>query len=269
MVGAIIGDIVGSIYEFYSIKSEDFPLFTPGSRFTDDTVMTIAVAEALMTKWNTDYELERNFINSLQKYGRLYPYAGYGGMFREWIHSTEPKPYNSYGNGSAMRVSSIAWRFNTLEEVEKYAAISAKVTHDHPEGILGAVIVAGCIYLARNYDKNKIVQYVKENSNYNIDRHIADIRQDYKFDETCQGSIPEAIIAFLESESFEDAIRKAVSLGGDSDTLAAITGSIAEAYYPPISFEIIYEMISKLDERLINFLKNLRLEPYRYTSHNF
>jgi ADP-ribosylglycohydrolase len=227
MIGAIIGDIVGSIYEFDNIKTKDFPMFGEDNTFTDDTVMTLAVAEGLMNGGRSD-----DFINAMKKYGRLYPYAGYGGRFDSWLRSDNRAPYNSYGNGSAMRVSPCGWAFDTLEDVESVAGISAAVTHNHIEGIKGAQATAASIFLARiGKSKTDIKTYIESKYRYDLNLTLDNIRRTYKFDESCQGTVPQAIIAFLESTDFEDAIRNAISLGGDSDTLAAITGSIAEAAY--------------------------------------
>lgn len=247
MIGAIIGDIVGSVYEWDNIKTKDFPMFSPLSFFTDDTVMTIAVAEALLSGGK-----EEDFINSMKKYGEMYPDAGYGGRFINWLFTDETQAYNSWGNGSAMRVSPVAWHFDTLSEVEYFAKKSAEVTHNHPEGIKGAQATAVAIFLARNgRTKDEIKKYIEINYHYDLSRTLDEIRPSYKFDESCQGTVPQAIIAFLESSDFEDAIRNAISLGGDSDTLTAITGSIAEGAY------IVPEWIKKktlevLDENLRN-----------------
>ena len=235
MLGAIIGDIVGSVYEWNNIKTKDFPLFSEKCFFTDDTVMTIAVADALLNGGTAD-----DFIDSMKKYGRLYPNAGYGSRFGNWVHSNAREPYNSWGNGSAMRVSPCGWFAESLKETEALAEKSAAVTHNHPEGIKGAQATAAAIYLARNdMKKDKIKEYIESKYNYNLSRTLEEIRPVYQFNETCQETVPEAIIAFLESNGFEDAIRNAISLGGDSDTLAAITGSIAEAAYgiPTADFE--------------------------------
>ncbi|MCF0147569.1 MAG: ADP-ribosylglycohydrolase family protein [Clostridium sp.] len=246
MIGAIIGDIVGSIYEWNNIKTKDFPLFKDKCFFTDDTVMTIAIAEALIKGGSKD-----DFIVAMKKYGRLYPNAGYGISFYQWIFSDSKLPYNSFGNGSAMRVSSIAWAFNELSKVEEYAEISASVTHNHPEGIRGAKATAACIFLARSgKSKEEIKSYIESEYGYNLSRELSEIRENYYFNETCQETVPEAIIAFLESLDFEDAIRNAISLGGDSDTLAAITGSIAEGFYG-VPEEIINKALSKLDNQLL------------------
>lgn len=227
MIGAIVGDIVGSVYEWDNIKTKEFPLFRPDCFFTDDTIMTMAIAEGLMNGGSP-----QDFVAAMKKYGRLYPDAGYGGRFGRWIVSDDNEPYNSWGNGSAMRVSPVGWAFDSLSEVEKYAGISAAVTHNHPEGIKGAKATAASIFLARKgKSKGEIKTYVENTFSYDLDRTLDEIRPDYQFNESCQEAVPEAIIAFLESVDFEDAIRNAISLGGDSDTLAAITGSIAEAAY--------------------------------------
>ena len=247
MLGAIIGDIVGSIYEWDNIKTKEFPLFKETCFFTDDTVMTIAIAEGLMNGGS-----EENFIEAMKKYGRLYPDAGYGGNFNYWIFSDSISPYNSFGNGSAMRVSPVAWFFDNLEDVEKYAEISSSVTHNHPEGIKGAQATAACIFLARSgKSKDEIKSYIESKYGYNLNRSLNEVRESYYFNETCQETVPEAIIAFLESTDFEDAIRNAISLGGDSDTLAAICGSIAEGAYS-IPKEIKYIALSKLDKTLLD-----------------
>ena len=248
MLGAIIGDIVGSVYEWNNIKTKDFiPFGKLGKNgfYTDDTVMTIAVSEALMNGGTSD-----DFIDAFKKYGRFYPNAGYGGIFSKWIHSENRKPYNSWGNGSAMRVSPCAWFASSLKEAEELAERSAAVTHNHPKGIKGAKAVSAAIYLARTgKSKQEIKKYIETKYRYNLSRTLDEIRPSYTFDVSCQGSVPEAIIAFLESSDFEDAIRNAISLGGDSDTIAAITGSIAEAYYG-IPSEITERAFFFLDDRL-------------------
>jgi ADP-ribosylglycohydrolase len=255
MLGAIIGDIVGSEYEFSNIKTTDFPFFSRFSFFTDDTVMTIAVAEALMEGDGDEAATERAVIASMKKWGRLYPNAGYGTRFGGWLYFDDTSPYNSFGNGSAMRVSPVAWFFDNLPDVERFAEVTARVTHNHPEGIKGARSVAGAIFLARTgAGKPEIKKYAEENYGYDLDRTLDEIRPAYRFDESCQRTVPEAIIAFLESENFEDAVRKAISIGGDSDTIAAITGSIAEGAYgvPP---EIAGFFTEKLDDRLKSVLE--------------
>ena len=242
MLGAIIGDIVGSIYEWHNIKTKEFPLFGKNCKFTDDSVMTIAVAEGLMNGGKPD-----DFIDAMKRIGNMYPKAGYGGYFRKWLFTDERKPYNSWGNGSAMRVSPVGWFYDTLELTESAAETSAAVTHNHPEGIKGAQATAAAIFLARNgKTKEDIKAYIEVKYGYDLKRTLDEIRPDYDFDVSCMGTVPEAIIAFLESEGFEDAIRNAISLGGDSDTLAAITGSIAEAAYG-IPDEIKEKALSYLD----------------------
>lgn len=234
MIGAIIGDIIGSPYEFThnNIKTTKFPLFSKKSHFTDDTVMTLAVAEAFMNAYGDEQDLEEELVACMQFYGRKYPNAGYGANFGHWVFSKNPIPYNSFGNGSAMRVAPVAWIYNDLRTVEHYAAITARVTHDHPEGIKGAQSVAAAIYLARRKcSKEYIREYISEKYEYDLTRTCDEIRPTYVHVESCQETVPEALTAFFEGNSFEEVIRLAVSLGGDSDTLTAIAGSIAEAYY--------------------------------------
>ncbi len=227
MMGAIIGDIVGSVYEWNNIKIKAFPLFQDKCFFTDDTVMTIAVAEGLMNGGEKD-----DFIDAMKKYGRMYPDAGYGGRFGSWLMTDSREPYRSWGNGSAMRTAAVGWWFDSMEETRAAAALAAGVTHDHPEGIKGAESTVAAIFLARTgHSKAEIKEYVEREFGYDLSRTLDEIRPGYWFNESCQGTMPQAIIAFLESTDFEDAIRNAISLGGDSDTLAAITGSIAEAAY--------------------------------------
>ena len=225
MIGALAGDIIGSVYEFNNIKTKEFPLFCIESSYTDDSIMTIAVADWLLHGGD--------LVRVMQYYGSKYPFpmGGYGARFNKWLHEKNPKPYNSWGNGSAMRVSPVGWYFDSLEETINVAEETAVVTHNHPEGIKGAQATASAIYLARKgKSKEYIRSFITDNFGYDLNRCCDDIRCDYKFDESCQGTVPEALIAFLESRSFEDAIRLAVSLGGDSDTLACITGGIAEAF---------------------------------------
>lgn len=251
MTGAIIGDIVGSRFEFDNHKSKDFTIFTPQCFFTDDTVMTLAVAKAL-NKYETitDYDdFKQTLIKSMHEVGIRYPYCGYGGRFLSWIMNRRTEPYNSFGNGSAMRVSPVSWYAKSLAEAEKLAKATAEVTHNHPEGIKGAVSVAGAIYLARSgKSMAEIKEYVSRF--YKIDFTLDQIRSTYGFYETCQDSVPQAFEAFFESVSFEDAIRNAISIGGDSDTIAAITGSVAEAFYG-ISDKLKETAVSYLDERLL------------------
>ena len=235
MYGAILGDIIGSPYEFTGgTKTKEFPLFTANPTFTDDTVMALAVADAFMDSFadaSDEWILKRLTIQ-MRYYGKKYPNAGYGHKFWRWLKTPYPKPYNSFGNGSAMRVSSAAWLYNDLKTVRKMARLSAVITHNHPEGIKGAESVASAIFLARTgAGKDKIQEYIETNFGYDLSRTCEDIRPTYQFEGSCQKSVPEAIIAFLDGESFEDCIRNAVSLGGDTDTQAAITGSIAEGFY--------------------------------------
>ena len=250
MYGAILGDIIGSPYEFdRDSKTKEFPFFDKGARFTDDSVMTIAVAEALMdTMGKSDEEIRTAISDSMRLWGHRYPDAGYGGRFRGWLAHTDYKPYKSYGNGSAMRVSSAGWLFDTLEETRHMATLTAEVTHNHPEGIKGAQATAAAIWMARHdATKEGIKEYIMDKFGYDLNRDCDDIRPDYFFDVSCQGTVPEAIIAFLDSWDFESAIRLAVSLGGDSDTLTCITGGIAEAFYKEIPEHILAEMRNRLD----------------------
>lgn len=223
MFGAMIGDIVGSRYEFDRCENRSFPLFSPGCRFTDDTVMTVAVADALLRG--------EDFAAAMQRWGRRYPFAGYGGKFVRWLASPDPKPYGSWGNGAAMRVSPCGLAARSLEEALELAERSAAVSHDHPEGIRGAKAVAGAVYLAGTGGTREEIRGFIESGFYILDRTLDEIRPGYAFDSSCRGSVPQAIQAFLESSDFEDALRNAVYLGGDSDTIGAITGSIAWAFY--------------------------------------
>lgn len=251
MLGAIAGDIIGSVYEHHRIKTTEFPLFSKSSTFTDDTVLTIAVADTILHK--IDY------ADSLKSWGRKYPRAGYGLNFRRWLFSDDSQPYNSFGNGSAMRVSPVGFAFEEIEEVADEAKRSAEATHNHPEGIKGAQATAVAIWLARTgNDKGLIKEFIEDEYDYDLSRTLDEIRPVYDFDETCQGTVPEAIIAFLESENFEDAIRKAISLGGDSDTLACITGGIAEAYYKEFPGEIREKVKETLDEDLLEVVEEFK-----------
>ena len=233
LYGAIIGDTVGSVYEFDNVKTKDFELFTPRSEFTDDSIMTIAVASALLRWKREGTDLHRAVTEEMQRFGRRYPHpmGAYGGRFSQWLRSDDPQPYNSLGNGSAMRVSSCGLIAESLEEALDLARISAEVTHNHPEGIRGAQATAAAIYLARTGSGIREIRSYISSVFYPMDRTLDEIRRDYSFNETCQGTVPEAITAFLESVSFEDAVRNAISMGGDSDTIGAITGAIAWAYY--------------------------------------
>lgn len=227
MIGAIAGDIIGSVYEAAPIKTTDFPLFGPGSRFTDDSVLSVAVAAAILDN--------RLYAEALHHYGRRYPDAGYGGNFHQWLFTPDPQPYHSYGNGSAMRVSPVGFAFDSREAVLAEAEHSARCTHDHPEGIKGAQAVALAIFLARQgTDKPGIRDALEQAFGYDLRRSLAAIRPGYRFDVSCQGSVPEAIICFLEADDWESAVRNAVSLGGDSDTQACIAGGIAEAFHGPL-----------------------------------
>ena len=233
MYGAILGDIIGCPYEFdRSPKVKEFPLFSATSEFTDDTVMTIAVAEAFLDAGDDEAGIRRKLIHYMQKYGKAYPYAGYGVRFGCWLEDKDPQPYNSWGNGSAMRVSPVAWLYDDLDTVRRMARLSSEVTHNHPEGIKGAEATASAIFLGRiGKSKAEIKAYIQENFDYDLSRTCDEIRPTYRHVESCQETVPEAITAFLEGDSFEDVIRTAVSLGGDCDTLTCIAGSIAEGFY--------------------------------------
>ena len=266
MYGAILGDIIGSPYEFdQGYKTKDFPLFSRNSKFTDDSVMTLAVADAFLSlpPEASEVEIRRFLVRSMQTYGRKYPYAGYGGMFRRWLKGPNPQPYGSYGNGSAMRVSSAAWLFGDLETVRYMARLSAEVTHNHPEGIKGAEATSSAIYLARTGStKAEIKAYIEANFHYDLSRTCDEIRPAYRHVESCQKTVPEAINAFLEGESFEDVIRTAVSLGGDCDTLTAIAGSIAEGFYG-----VPEELKKQCRERLPEDLRKV-LRRFEKTMHS-
>ena len=255
MIGAIIGDIIGSVYEFHNIKTKDFELFGKHSMFTDDSVMSICVAKALL-QWNRQGSIE-NFkellIDIMHDIGNKYHWCGYGGRFALWIGGKKREPYNSWGNGSAMRVSPCAFFANSLEEAQALAEASAEITHNHPEGIKGAVATASAIYLARDgKTKEEIKEYICKNY-YNIDFTLDEIRPTYRFNESCQDTVPQALESFFESTDYEDAIRNCISVGGDSDTMAAICGGIAEAYYG-IPDDIKATGLSYLDDRLLNIV---------------
>jgi len=251
MLGAIAGDVIGSYYEFARTKRTDFPLFVPESRFTDDTVLTVAHAESLLRS--------RPYLDVLLEYVKAYPHAGYGINFAVWVRSGNRAPYGSYGNGSAMRVSPAAYGHDTLEEVIAAAKRSAAITHNHREGVRGAEAVAAAIYLARTgSSKEDIRHQVMERFGYDLRTTVDELRPDYVFDETCQGTVPAAIVAFLDSSDFESAIRLAVSLGGDADTLACITGGIAEAYYGGVPPEIERAVLERLDRRLNQVVREFR-----------
>lgn len=255
MIGAIIGDIVGSRFEFDNHKSKDFELFTGKCGFTDDSVMTLAVAKALLAfdKVSNTEDFKRELVKTMHEVGRRYPYCGYGTNFCNWILNGGTEPYNSCGNGSAMRVSPVAWFAGSLDECELLAKASAEITHNHPEGVKGAVAVAGAIYLARTkHTMQEIREYAE--SFYAIDFTLDEIRDDYGFYETCQLSVPQSFEAFFESTGFEDAVRNAVSIGGDSDTIAAITGSVAEAFYG-VDEKIKQTALAYLDSYILNIAK--------------
>ncbi len=248
MLGAIAGDIIGSVYEGSPIKSTEFPLFQPHSTFTDDTVLTVAVAHSILS--GTDY------ATSLKTFGLKYPNAGYGGSFIGWLFSEGDQAYNSWGNGSAMRVSPVGFAFDSIEEVLEEAKRSAEVTHNHPEGIKGAQATALAVFMARTGEsKEAIRSEISERFAYDMDRTLAEIRPTYRFDVSCQGSVPESIIAFLESEDFEDAVRKAISLGGDGDTMACIAGAIAEAHYKTLPADIVSEVFERLPAELVEIVR--------------
>ena len=259
MLGAIIGDIVGSIYEFNNYKSKEFPFFSSQCFFTDDSVMTVAVAKALIDCKGKYHKLSKLTLNYMQEYGKAYPNMSYGSSFIGWLNSRKPQPYNSCGNGSAMRVSAVPYFANSLDEVKHIAKIVTEVTHNHPEGIKGAQATAEAIYLALNKkSKQEIKEYIEKNY-YKLDFTYEGLLKDYRFTELAQETVPQAIYCFLISESFEDAIRIGISIGGDSDTLCAIIGSIAEAYYG-IDEKIKERALSYLDDRLLgvyNQFKNI------------
>ena len=256
MYGALLGDMIGAPYEFdRGSKTKEFPLFCEHSRFTDDSVMTVAVAEALLDhQFQEDEDIKAGLIACMRKWGRKYPDAGYGRRFAQWLHARHPEPYGSYGNGSAMRVSSAGWLFDTLEETRHMARLTAEVTHNHPEGIKGAEATASAIFLARTgHSKDAIRDYVVSEFGYDLSRTCDQIRPGYFHNESCQKTVPEAITAFLEGTDFEDVIRTAVSLGGDCDTLTCIAGSIAEAFYGvPAILEA--ECKSRLSEDMLYIL---------------
>ncbi|MFC4311205.1 ADP-ribosylglycohydrolase family protein [Steroidobacter flavus] len=245
MIGAIAGDIIGSVYEADPIKTKSFPLFHPSCEFTDDTVLTIAIASSILTG--------ESYLSSVRKFARRHPDAGYGQTFYQWMRrpEREPQPYNSWGNGSAMRVSPVGFAFSDEDEVLRQARMTAEITHNHPEGIKGAEATALAVFLARTQrDKSLIRDRIIRSFGYDLNRTLDEIRPSYSFDVSCQGTVPEAIIAFLESDSYEDAIRNAISLGGDSDTLACITGGIAEAFYGGVPQPIMNKAEQELTEDL-------------------
>jgi len=245
MLGAIAGDIIGSVYEFDRHKSKDFPLFTPQSTFTDDSILSAAVAEAILQKGS--------YVKSIKRYAQQYPnpMGGYGARFSQWARSENMQPYNSWGNGSAMRVSPVGFAFDDMASVMGAAKESAEVTHNHPEGIKGAQATAACILLARQgCSKEEIKSFVEKTFDYDLIRSLDEIRESYVFNESCQKTVPESIVAFLASTDFEDAIRNTISLGGDTDTMGAITGGIAEAFYGGVPSAIATEVLRRLDAPL-------------------
>ena len=244
MLGAITGDVVGSVYEWNNIKHKDFkPLFSPRSFFTDDSVLTVALMDAIDR--NVDYG------KTMHWYYTQHPHAGYGHRFHHWCKYQSDQSYNSWGNGSAMRTSAVGYAYDAIEDVLEKAKYFASFTHDHPEGIKGAQATSACIFMARKgATKEAIRTYISKQFEYDLDRTIDDIRPDYKFNESCQGTVPEAIVAFLDSTNFEDAIRCAISLGGDSDTLTCITGGIAEAFYGDIPHEFAVQAMHRLTPQM-------------------
>jgi ADP-ribosylglycohydrolase len=247
MLGAIAGDVIGSVYEARPVKSTDFELFPPGARFTDDTVLTVATAEALLG--------DGDYAGAYRRYGRAYPNAGYGGSFYGWLLSDDAGPYNSWGNGAAMRVSPVGLALDTVDEVLAEAAASAAVTHNHPEGIKGAQATALAVFLAGSgADKESIKSAIAERFGYDLARSLDVIRPTYRFDVSCQGSVPESLMAFLESTDYESAICNAVSLGGDADTMACIAGGIAEAFYGGVPKKIGAQVEARLSKELLNVL---------------
>ncbi len=266
MYGAILGDMIGSLYEFdRGDKTKNFPLFSSESEFTDDSVMTIAIAEAIMEGGPdlTCEQLKENAVHSMRNWGRKYPYAGYGGRFIVWLGAKNPEPYGSFGNGSAMRVSAAGWLFDSLEKTRQMARATAEVSHNHPEGIKGAEAAASVIFMARHgASKEEIRKYVVDNFAYDLSRTLDEIRPTYHHVESCQETVPEAITCFLEGTDFEDVIRNAVSIGGDTDTLGAIAGAMAEAFYG-VPEELKAECRKRLDEDLLEVLD--RFEALRMT----
>lgn len=251
MLGAIIGDIVGSRFEWHNIKSKDFNFFTEKNHATDDSVMTLAVAAALLESDTKELrsQLQRNAVFYMRKFGNRCPRAGYGGRFKKWLQNPEMEAYDSYGNGSAMRVSACGWVGRSLDEVKELSYDVTSVTHNHPEGLKGAKATAVAVFLARNGAAKEDIKSYIESHYYKLDFTLDEIRASYKFDESCQGTVPQALQAFLEANDYEDAIRNAISLGGDSDTLAAITGAVAEAYFglPPFFRQKAYEYLWETD----------------------
>jgi ADP-ribosylglycohydrolase len=256
MLGAIAGDVIGSAYEWHKAESRDFPLFTDRSHFTDDTVMTCAIARAILDA--REAGVEPDYRGAMLDLGRRYPHAGYGGMFRQWLASGDPQPYNSFGNGSAMRVSPVGFLFDDERMVLGQARASAMPTHDHPEGIKGAQAIALTVFLARNgAHKEEIRRRIEREFGYDLSRTLEEIRPGYSFDVTCQGSVPEAIVAFLDAADLEAAVRNAIWLGGDADTQACIAGAIAEAMWG-VPAEIEGQVIARLPDDLAEVVRRAR-----------
>ena len=253
MIGAIIGDIVGSRFEWNNYRHKDFELFTSECFATDDSIMTLAVAKALMTSKPDWRDLGKRAVQCMQEVGRPYPDCGYGGSFWRWMYSNDPKPYNSFGNGAAMRVSACGFVAKSLEEAKQLSKTVTEVTHNHPEGIKGAEATVVAIYMARSGSSIEAIREVINREYYHMNFTLDEIRPSYQFNETCQGTVPQALMAFFESSSFEDAIRNAISIGGDSDTLAAITGGVAEAYYG-VPDELKAQAKTYLDAELLEIL---------------
>ena len=265
MLGAIIGDIIGSVYEWNNIKTTEFPLFSRGCTPTDDSVMSIAVADGLIRSFRKDEEtIKQALVASMQHYGRKYPRAGYGGRFYDWLMSDDPQPYNSWGNGSAMRVSSVGWMAASLADAEELARVTAEVTHNHEEGVCGAQAIAAAVYMARaKCSKEEIKGYIEKYHGYDLTVPLDEIREGYNFDVSCKGSVPWAICAFLEAGSYEEAVRLAVSIGGDSDTIACMAGAIAEAYFG------IPEKIKKKGLEILDDYLKSKLKEYRSFYHEY
>jgi ADP-ribosylglycohydrolase len=271
LLGAIVGDVIGSVFEHHRVKTTDFALFDRFSRFTDDTVLTIAVADAILNRKThsirliEDRQNQNLYGQKIKEYGRKFPDAGYGAMFKGWLKSDSLQGYGSYANGSAMRVSPVGFAFQSLDEVLHEAHLTAVVTHNHPEGIKGAQAIASAVHLAHTgQSKEAIKEYIERKFGYNLRRHLDDIRPTYAFDSSCRGSVPQALIAFLESNDFEDAIRKAISLGGDSDTLASMAGGVAQAYYKAIPEPIANQVLTLLDSGFRQVLRTFN-EKYGLT----
>jgi len=247
IIGSIIGDVIGSVYEFDNIRTTEFDMFHPNCDFTDDTVLTIAVADCLLHN--------KDLARTIWEYGRAYPNRGYGGRFYDWLHQDQPQPYGSFGNGSAMRVSAVGFAYDDMDTVLEVAKETAVVTHNHPEGVKGAQATAAAIFLAiQGRSKQEMKDFLSQKFNYDLDFTLDAIRPTYEFDETCQGTVPQAIVAFLESADFEHAIRLAISIGGDSDTIACITGGIASAYYKQIPVAMIDFVLDRLPNEYIEII---------------